>query len=353
MRALVAKFVPTRERSVRNGFCSRCEVRRPEREETAVSFVPLENVRPWWGWATIVPGARLWSAAHRPSGGGPEAAGRASGVRRGELWYERGMISYDAGAASYDLLSGRWSRLYVPTLLAEAGLVPGHRVLDVATGTGEAATLAGSRVGTTGRVIGIDVSAPMLRIAAAKVAKQPVSLVLMDGQTLAFRDESFDAVVCQLGLMFLPDPATALREWIRVLRGGARLAVCVWAAPEHVPLFGILMDELSRYFPDQRALLYQPSALADGDTLERLLAGAGLKAIRLMRETRAHRFTSFEEYWQPFEAGGGRHGQLFLRLPAAARQAVREDVRKRMAPFLVHGELEMQADVLFGSGQRY
>ena len=132
-------------------------------------------------------------------------------------------------------------------------------------GTGEAATLAGSRVGTTGRVIGIDVSAPMLRIAASKVAKQAVSLFLMDGQTLAFRDESFDAVVCQLGLMFLPDPATALREWTRVLRGGARLAVCVWAAPEHVPLFGILMDELSRYFPDQRDVLYQPSALTEGD----------------------------------------------------------------------------------------
>ena len=92
---------------------------------------------------------------------------------------------------------------------------------------------------------------------------------------------------------------------MRVLRGGARLAVCVWAAPEQVPLFGIRMDELSRYFPDQRAVLYQPSALADGDTLERLLAGAGLNAIRLTRETRAHRFTSFEEYWQPFEAGGG------------------------------------------------
>jgi len=121
-------------------------------------------------------------------------------------------------------------------------MVPALRVLDVATGTGEAATLAGSRVGTTGRVIGIDVSAPMLCIAAPKVAKQPVSLVLMDGQTLAFRDESFDAVVCQLGLMFLPHRATALREWMRVLRGGARLAVCVWAAPEHVPLFGILMD---------------------------------------------------------------------------------------------------------------
>jgi SAM-dependent methyltransferase len=262
------------------------------------------------------------------------------------------MISYDAGAVSYDLLTGRWSRLYVPTLLAEAGLATGHRVLDVATGTGEAATLAGARVGTTGRVVGIDVSAPMLRIAAPKVATHPVSLLLMDGQTLAFRDETFDAVVCQLGLMFLPDPATALRDWMRVLRGGARLAVCVWAAPEHVPLFGILMDELSRYMPDQRSVLYQPSALGAGDTLERLLAGTGLKGIRLTRETRVHRFASFEEYWQPFEAGGGRHGQLLLRLPSATRQAVREDVRKRMVPFRVRGQLEMRADVLFGSGQR-
>jgi ubiquinone/menaquinone biosynthesis C-methylase UbiE len=262
------------------------------------------------------------------------------------------LISYDAGAASYDLLSGRWSRLYVPTLLAEVSLGVGHRVLDVATGTGEAATLAAARVGTPGRVVGIDVSAPMLRVAASKVVNQPVSLFLMDGQTLAFRDGSFDAVICQLGLMFLPDPATALREWTRVLRRSGRLAVCVWAAPERVPLFGILMGELSRYFPEERALLYQPSAFADAHTLERLLARAELKAIRLTRESRAHRFKSFDEYWQPFEAGGGRHGQLFVRLPAAARQTVREDVRKRMAPFFVDGELEIQADVLFGSGQR-
>jgi ubiquinone/menaquinone biosynthesis C-methylase UbiE len=262
------------------------------------------------------------------------------------------LISYDAGAASYDLLSGRWSRLYVPTLLAEASLDIGHRVLDVATGTGEAAMLAAARLGTTGRVVGIDISPPMLRVAASKLTNQPVSLLLMNGETLAFRDRTFDAVICQLGLMFLPDPATALDEWTRVLRRGGRLAVCVWGAPERVPLFGILMDELSRYFPDERALLYQPSAYADENVLERLLAGAALKAIRVTRETRAHRFKSFDEYWQPFEAGGGRHGQLFVRLPAAARQTVRDEVRKRMAPFFAQGELEIRADVLFASGQR-
>ena len=262
------------------------------------------------------------------------------------------MVSYDAGAASYDLLSGRWSRLYIPTLLAQAGIAVGHRVLDVATGTGEAAILAAGRVGAGGKVVGIDVSRPMLGVAAAKMAERPIALLQMDAQALAFKDESFDVVVCQLGLMFLPDAVRALQEWTRVLRSHGHLAVCVWATPDRVPLFGILMDELSRHLPDQRDVLYQPSALADVEILERLLAGAGLKAVRVTRETRVHRFTSFDEYWQPFEAGGGRHGQLYMRLPVPVRRTVRDTVRKRMEPFFVDGCLEMEADAFVGAGER-
>ena len=126
------------------------------------------------------------------------------------------MISYDAGAASYDQLTGRWSRLYIPTLLAQAGIAAGHRVLDVATGTGEAALLAASRVGTRGKVVGIDVSRPMLGVAAANMTDRPITLLQIDAQALAFKDERFDAVVCQLGLMFMPDAVRALREWTRV-----------------------------------------------------------------------------------------------------------------------------------------
>jgi len=262
------------------------------------------------------------------------------------------MISYDAGAASYDQLSGRWSRLYIPALLAQAGIAIGHQVLDVATGTGEAAILAAARVGAGGKVVGIDVSRPMLGMAAAKIADRPIALLEMDAQALAFKDESFDAVLCQLGLMFLPDARRALREWTRVLRSGGHLAVCVWGTPNRVPLFGILMDELSCHLPDQRDVLYQPSALADADVLERLLAGAGLKAIRVTRETRVHQFMSFDEYWQPFEAGGGRHGQLYMRLPVPVRRTVRDAVRQRMEAFFVDGCLKMEADAFLAAGER-
>jgi ubiquinone/menaquinone biosynthesis C-methylase UbiE len=262
------------------------------------------------------------------------------------------VISYDAGAASYDLLTGRWSRLYIPTLLAQAGVSAGHRVLDVATGTGEAAILAASHVGPSGRVVAIDVSRPMLAVAAQKIAKQPIALLEMDAQALAFKDGSFDAVLCQLGLMFMPDAAGALREWTRVLLTGSRLAVCVYATPDRVPLYGILMDELGRRLPDQLGVLYQPSALADLKILTRLLATARLKAVRVLEETRVHRFASFDEYWHPFEAGGGRHGQLYMRLSAPVRQEVQAAVHDRVRQFFVDGRLEIAATVLFGIGER-
>lgn len=262
------------------------------------------------------------------------------------------MISYDAGAASYDRLTGRWSRLYVPTLLAGAGVGVGHQVLDVATGTGEAAVFAASLVGASGSVVGIDVSRPMLAVAATKTATWPIWLLEMDAQALGFKDESFDAVVCQLGLMFMPDAASALREWTRVLRPRSRLAVCVYATPDRVPLYGILMDELSRRLPGERDVLYQPSALADAHLLERLLTGAGLNDVRVIEETRVHRFASFDEYWGPFRAGAGRHGQLYTRLTAPVQQEVEAAVRDRMGRFGVGGALEIAADVFIGVGER-
>jgi SAM-dependent methyltransferase len=237
-------------------------------------------------------------------------------------------------------------------LLAQAGVGAGHRVLDVATGTGEAAILAASHVGPSGSVVAIDVSRPMLAVAAEKSAKWPIGLLAMDAQALAFKDESFDAVLCQLGLMFMPDAAGALREWKRVLRTGSRLVVCVYATPDRVPLYGILMEELGRQLPDELGVLYQPSALADVKVLTRLLAAADLKAVRVFEETRVHQFSSFEEYWHPFEMGGGRHGQLYMRLSAPVREEVRAAVHDRMRQFFVDGRLEIAAAVLFGVGER-
>src|SRR5215831_15858730 len=126
----------------------------------------------------------------------------------------------------------------------------------------------------------------MLRVAKGKIAGLPLDLLVMDGQDLACRDRSVDVVICQLGLMFFPNVTRGLEEFRRVLRAHGRLAIQVWSRPERVAFFGMLADALSRYFPDQRDVLYSPAALADPDRLEQLLTTAGFRDVSLRKETR-------------------------------------------------------------------
>lgn len=257
-------------------------------------------------------------------------------------------ILYEAGAGGYDRVTGRWSRLYIPALLAGAEIAAGQQLLDVATGTGEAAVLAASLVGPSGRVLGVDISLPMLRIAQTKVARRPITLAAMDGQALACRAQSFDGVICQLGLMFFPDVERGLKEFRRVLRPRGRVGVCVWSTPERVPLYGFLAEALSRHLPAQRDVLHLSFSLADPHRLERVLVSAGFHDARVSKETREIVFDSFGDYWGPVEAGGGRLGQVYLGLPEDARRAVREDVRQRLSQFESDGRLVMEAEALFG-----
>jgi ubiquinone/menaquinone biosynthesis C-methylase UbiE len=113
-------------------------------------------------------------------------------------------------------------------LLRAAHVAPGMRVLEIATGTGLSAEAALVAVGPTGHVTAADISTAMVRKAAARLGNTPnVSVTVEDGQALSFSDESFDAVLCNLGLMFFPDPVRGLSEFRRVLRPGGRAAVSV------------------------------------------------------------------------------------------------------------------------------
>src|SRR5688572_2491164 len=119
----------------------------------------------------------------------------------------------------------------MPAVIRAAGVTRGQRVLDLATGTGESALMLADAVGPTGTVAGADISMPMLRAAASKLDGGRIRLAAMDGQSLAWRSDIFHAVVCQLGLMFFPDPVAGAREARRALREGGRFAALVWSAP--------------------------------------------------------------------------------------------------------------------------
>jgi ubiquinone/menaquinone biosynthesis C-methylase UbiE len=254
-------------------------------------------------------------------------------------------------ASAYDGWVGRWSRLFVPEVLKAAEVGPGCCVLDVSTGTGEAASMTLPIVATSGLVIGADISPAMLEAARARLNEPSFWPIAADGQALPFRDGSFDAVICQLGLQFFPDPALGLREFRRVFRIGGRAAVCVISTPDRAPMWGILADALSGFLPEQRDIIYLSFALADPNRLEGMFADAGFRDIQVEREKREDVVESFDDYWNPIEAGTGSLPQAYVALSEVDRRSVRDEVRERLSQFESNGRLFMSVEMLIGRGR--
>ena len=253
--------------------------------------------------------------------------------------------------SAYDGYVGRWSGLFVREVLAAAEIAESRWILDVATGPGEAASEALSQIGASGLVVGVDISLEMLQAGRTRFADRKFRAVIADGQALPFADSSFDAVICQLGLMFFPNPVDGLREFRRVLRPRRRAAMCVISVRERAPMWGVLAEILSRYLPDQQNVLNLSFALADAEGLQRSMEGAGFQEIRVERSTHSGGYESFEDYWTPIEEGAGSLPQAYRGLPEARRRDVREEVKARLSPFESNGRLVMSVEMLIASGR--
>jgi len=255
-------------------------------------------------------------------------------------------------AAAYESYIGRWSRMFVHDLFTAAEVANGDAVLDVATGTGEAAVVARSLLRENGFIVGTDISAAMLTVASARMSGGPFAVVAADGQALPFRDGIFGAVVCQLGLMFFHDTAKGLAEFRRVLRSDRRAAACVISSPERAPMWGLLAEALSRHLPAHRDTLFLSFTLADEMHLRRLFLDAGFRDVRASRARREAFVASFDEYWAPIERGVGLMPQAYVALPAPAQRAVRASVRRHLARFKSDGGYVLGVEMLIASGRR-
>jgi ubiquinone/menaquinone biosynthesis C-methylase UbiE len=130
-------------------------------------------------------------------------------------------------SATHDAAGGLFGH-FGALLVERARLSPGDRVLDVAAGTGASLVPAARRVGATGRVTGLDLAPGMvdrLRELIAGLGIENAEALVGDAESLPFRDEEFDAVLCGFGLFFFSDTSRALGEIWRVLRPGGVLAL--------------------------------------------------------------------------------------------------------------------------------
>lgn len=132
-------------------------------------------------------------------------------------------------------------------LLELGGVRPGQSVLDVGTGLGEPALTAAEVVGTSGRVVGVDLSPAMLKIAERRAdGADNVTFVTGDAESIDLPAASFDVVLSRWGLMFAFDRIAMFRGLARLLRPGGVLAAAVWGPPESVPMMALGYTVISR-----------------------------------------------------------------------------------------------------------
>lgn len=211
---------------------------------------------------------------------------------------------WDLAAEQYESL---WRTQLAPAqraLLDEAALGTGERVLDVACGTGLVTFAAARAVGPTGTVIGIDLSAAMVSHARQRAnaeGLQQARFERMDAEQIEGPDARFDAALCALGLMYMPNPEHALRVMRRALRPGGRIALAIWgerARCAWAAVFPIVDAEVAS---EVCPLFFR---FGQADALARACAEAGFEQVMSRRIATTLHFENAEQACQAVFVGG-------------------------------------------------
>ncbi|MFI7602293.1 class I SAM-dependent methyltransferase [Actinoplanes sp. NPDC049681] len=172
-------------------------------------------------------------------------------------------------------------RPYAEDLATRLADLPIRKALELAAGTGIATAEVAQRVPAGTRIVATDLQQAMLDVAAKRIDSEDVEFRAADAQDLPFADDSFDAVYCQFGVMFLPDKDGAYREMHRVLAPGGTLVFSVWDRIESTPAAAAVASALARYFPDDppRFMSRTPHGYHDPATIRDSVEAAGFTGV--------------------------------------------------------------------------
>lgn len=242
-----------------------------------------------------------------------------------------------------ELLVPRLFRPWAALLLDQLQLCDGEVVVDVATGPGTLAGMAAERVGSAGKVIATDISAPMLQVARSKpspAASAPIEYLECAAAPLLVPDEVADLVVCQQGLQFFPDKPAALREMWRVLKPRGRLGIAVWSNLQSCTIWSAYHDALDATGLSELAqMMLAPFSWGSLASLREAVTLAGFRQV--VASTRSLPIVFEGGDSQVFEALFGQPvGPAIQALPDATRQRLRAAIAREVAPMMADGRVQ-------------
>lgn len=237
-------------------------------------------------------------------------------------------------------------------LLALADLRPGEHVLDVACGTGVIARLAAERVGSSGSVTAIDLAPDMIDVARTTPAPAypPIEWHVGDATSLPFPDDSYDAVLCQMGLMFMPDREAAVAQMRRVVRPGGRVVINTPGPIQ--PPFEVMEQALVEHIGAELGkFVHAVFSIHDPGELASLLETAGLHDVTATLEDTPLRLPEPAAFlWQYINITP--MAPVVAQAPEEARVALERHVVEAWQPYAIDGKVSVTQPMVLARGRK-
>jgi len=235
-------------------------------------------------------------------------------------------------------------------MLDLAGVRTGGRVLDVAAGTGDQTLTGAQRVGPTGYVLATDVSGSMLKLAAEAAREAGLTNVetrVMDAENIDLDADSFDAVICQLGLFLFSNPANVLREMRRVVRPGGKIAALVFSTAEKNPFQAIPLGVAHRFGSAPLPLF----SLGETHVLENAFRESGLRDVTVRAVSVRRHFSSTAEIIQRLKEAAVLRGPI-EKLGEAQREQAWAEIERQLSRLEGPNGIEIPGEFLIGAGTK-
>lgn len=270
-------------------------------------------------------------------------------------------VQWNEAAAGWDRHAPKirdWLRVPTDAMLEMAGISLGQTVLDVAAGAGDQTLDIAVRVGADGAVVATDISETILTHAldnAARAGHAHVHIHVADAEDLRLETATFDAAVCRLGLMFLPNPVEGLKEIQRVLKPGGRFCGMVFAGPDMNPCLRILMSTAMRHAGLAPRDPFQPGGLVSlgkPGLMDDLMQRAGFRSVATTRMEVAFRLPTTGDYLAFIRDSAGPILQILAPLDDATRTAAWADIAAQLDAYQAQDGWTGPNTVLLTAGRK-